>query len=96
MWYNFIVLNLYYLVVKELKFIKNNNGDLSFKSLKLFYYQDCKVELLVDIENLKEKLFTRLDPKLKVQIQRRGITILQNSYTGFYTEYKFKDKLKTI
>jgi hypothetical protein len=49
MWYNFIVLNLYYLVVKELKFINNNNDDLSFKSLKLFYYQDCKVELLVDI-----------------------------------------------
>lgn len=67
MWYNFIVLNLYYLVVKELKFINNNNGDLSFKSLNLFYYQDCKVELLVNLENLKENLFTRLDQYLRLK-----------------------------
>jgi hypothetical protein len=34
---------------------------------------------------------SRLDPFLRVQIQKRGITIIQNIYTGFDTEFELCD-----
>jgi hypothetical protein len=50
--------------------------------------------LIVDLENNRERLYTRLDQYLKLQIQKRGISIIHNTYTGFDTEYEFKAKLK--
>ena len=47
----------------------------------------CKEELLVDLEYLKDKIHARLDQYVKIKIQKRGISILHNTYTGFDTEY---------
>lgn len=85
MWFNFLFLNLYYLVVKELGeyaergFVLNNGVRL-----------ECLFdeELFSELKSFKENLLSRLDQYIKVQVQKRGITIIQNSYTGFDTEYE--------
>lgn len=51
-------------------------------------------DLLNDLMNLRELLLSRFDPYLKYQLQRRGITIIQNTYTGFDTEYEVQDPRK--
>jgi hypothetical protein len=40
--------------------------------------------------SLKAKLFEKLDPFLRFQL-KSGITIIQNSYSGFDTEYELED-----
>ena len=38
----------------------------------------------------------RLDPYLRMQIQKRGVTVIQNTYTGFDTEYELLDEKKYL
>lgn len=85
-WYNLIFINLYFLIVKQLRQI-DETGNVTFKHLDLD--ADCKEELLVDLCELKTKLFSRLDQYYKGTNKKRGITIIKNTYTGFDTEYQF-------
>lgn len=39
-----------------------------------------------DLDNLRETLLGRLDQYLKIQFQKRGITVIQNTYTGYDAE----------
>jgi hypothetical protein len=41
-------------------------------------------------------LTNRLDPFIRLQVQKRGITIFQNIYTGFDTEYELEDYNKSL
>lgn len=52
--------------------------------------------MVSDLENLKIDLTSRLDPYLKLQIQKRGVTIIENTYTGFDTEYELVDEKKHL
>lgn len=36
---------------------------------------------------LANELYSKLEPSLRAQIQKRGVSIIQNTYTGFDTEY---------
>lgn len=60
-------------------------------SLKTMYKmeQDSEIEsdLMVDFEELVKNIFSRIDPSIRIKLQKRGISILQNIYTGFDTEY---------
>lgn len=38
----------------------------------------------------------RLDPYLRIQIQRRGVTIIKNTYAGFDTEFELIDERKRL
>jgi len=64
-------------------------------SLKLMYKmeQDSGMEsdLMVDFEILNKYIFSRIDPSIRIKLQKRGISVIQNIYTGFDTEYKNKD-----
>jgi hypothetical protein len=53
-----------------------------------------EIEVYDDLDNLRARILSRLDQYLKSQIMRRGITVLQNTYTGFDTEYEGKDAKK--
>lgn len=44
-----------------------------------------------DLEELRRSLLSRFDPYLRFQIQKRGISIIHNTYTGFDPEYELKD-----
>lgn len=55
---------------------------------------DDEIEIIDDLEFLKDKLLKRMDQYLKSQIKKRGITIIENSYTGFDTEYEHEGGIK--
>jgi hypothetical protein len=48
-------------------------------------------DLLADFKTLSKDIFSKIDPSLRVKLQKRGISVIQNIYTGFDTEYKNKD-----
>jgi hypothetical protein len=53
-------------------------------------------ELLCDLDNERLKLLSRLDQYIKFQFQQRGITVIQNSYCGFDTEYELINESKYL
>jgi hypothetical protein len=55
-----------------------------------------ELDTLADLECLNKNLTDSLDPFLKVQIQKRGVSIIQNIYTGFDTEYELSDECKNL
>lgn len=46
------------------------------------------IDLISDLESSRNELNGRLDPSLRLQIQKRGLTVVQNTYMGFDTEYE--------
>jgi hypothetical protein len=54
--------------------------------------KDC--ELLNALDYLKKDLLARLDPYIRCQLQKRGVSIIQNVYVGFDTEYELSDYSK--
>jgi hypothetical protein len=54
------------------------------------------LDTLADLECLNANLIDSLDPFLKVQIRKRGVSIIQNIYTGFDTEYETIDVGKNL
>jgi hypothetical protein len=99
-WYNFLFINLYYLVVKELRKHNFHNTckkpNLYLKSLNIKGVDDIdsELEVLYELDSLKNRLFARLDQYIKIQIQNRGITIIENSYTAFDCEFENLNFLK--
>jgi hypothetical protein len=68
------MLNLYAHTLKNLNDIEEKHGNES----------DVYADLSVIAHNILEKI----DPSIRVKIQKKGISIIQNIYTGFDTEYK--------
>jgi len=54
------------------------------------------LDILPELEFLKNDLLSRLDPYIRFQFQKRGITVIQNIYTGFDTEYELLDNKKNL
>ena len=84
LWFNFIRLNLFHLTSDVIAHSKANT------------FEDEALEKLSELENLRDSLFSSLDPFLRVQIQKRGITIFSNTYTSFDTEYTLLDSTKFL
>jgi hypothetical protein len=105
-WYNFIFINLYYLLEKTLRNLKVSNEQQIHLWGKIVTSEqfDCthetlaesELELIADLEFCKKQIHSRLDQYLKVQIQKRGWTIIQNTYTGFDTEYELLNDKKFL
>jgi len=51
---------------------------------------------VTELEGLISTFSSKLDPFLRFQIQKRGVTIIQNTYIGFDTEYEQKDLEKYL
>lgn len=77
--------------------------------LILLLYEFALVSLLkskecsdsdADLANLVKELYGRLDPAIRNHLLKRGISVVQNNYVGFDTEYKNIDakhnKLLTV
>lgn len=95
MWYNYIFINVYYLIAKMLRDYAVK-GNVMFKDLKFDTFSEC--ELIAELEFLKKTLHSRFDQYLKFQLQKRGITLLHNTYTGFdsESEINFAQKFQKI
>ena len=76
--YNIVILNLYLLCLETISGL-----DLNPES-----------EELVDIKNIAEELLSKLDPSIRHHIKKRGISIRENTYIGFDTEFTKKDLLQ--
>ena len=63
---------------------------LCLKSLNL---ADISTET-IDLKILEKELYTRLDPSIRYHLQKRGITIKENTYIGFDTEYQTGEKIQ--
>lgn len=83
LWYNFIFLNLLYVVMKHLNYLGVTE-------------KDQKSDSSTDLLTLKHTLINRLDPYLRLQVQKRGMTIFQNVYTAFDTEYELESYKKSM
>lgn len=57
---------------------------------------DNDLDILSDLELIADKTLATLDPFIRVQMQRKGITFILNTYTGFDTEYTLKDEKKHL
>lgn len=61
-------------------------------SLKIIFRMEQNLELdsdlMADFKVLSQSIFSKIDPSVRVKLQKRGISVIQNIYTGFDTEYK--------
>gem|GEM_PF-1417762 len=71
--YNIIVLNLYLLTIETL----HKLDPLAIET-----------ELVTDFKTKSLELYGKLDPSIRRHLQKRGISIIQNIYTGFDTEFQ--------
>ena len=81
---------MYRLLLSKLKEVELLQGTESLSEDSVNELTD----LLADLNNLKFLLLSRFDQYIKFQLQRRGITVIQNTYTGFDTEYQLSDPRK--
>jgi hypothetical protein len=56
----------------------------------------AEMDALTDLEGLRDRLVNSLEPYLRIQVQKRGLTIIQNTYAGYDTEYKLVDSKKNL
>ena len=98
LWYNLINLSLYFLITEEMRSMQDTLClcDENVNPLAATPQKDEIDEKFHDLDVLSQKLFSRLDPFLKIQVQKRGITIIQNTYAGYDTEYEGKDYKKYL
>lgn len=59
-------------------------------------YKDGIEDILGELDTLKTNFKSRLEQYLNLQIQVRGISIIENTYMGFDTEYQLKDEKKFL
>lgn len=79
---NLIYLNLYRLMLKNL-----NHKGMDSK------VEDSDADDLVDYKNLMLTLQSKLDPSIRIKMNKPGLGVIQNVYTGFDTEYKHREKI---
>jgi hypothetical protein len=77
--------NLYKL---SLNLIKKSENDIYLYNINNENEDENENDLLLDLKHTSKQIFEKLDISLRVKLQRKGITIIQNIYTGFDTEFK--------
>lgn len=82
--FNIIMLNFYYLSLKAIK-----DFELSYNT-----NVEKDSDFISDFKALNKNLFSKIDPSIRRKLQKRGITLTENIYTGFDTEYKNIDSTK--
>lgn len=92
-WHNFIFLNIYILLEK---YLKSLDGKESFSYDEIDFDKAFECEVFEELVLLKQKYFHRLDQYLKMQLGKRGISVIQNTYCAFDTEYQLLDASKNL
>nr|CAA73185.1 DNA polymerase [Cryphonectria parasitica] len=80
--WNIINLNIY-----TLMHVRLSNDNLDSKA------SDSDSDLLAGFKHLMSRLYNNIDPSIRLKLNKPGISIVQNIYTGFDTEYKYRDKI---
>lgn len=58
--------------------------------------EENNTDLLADYEVISRSIYYRISSLIRSKIQKRGISIVHNTYTGFDTEYYLKDESKNL
>lgn len=74
------------LVIIEEGLLKLNNRLINKDNI--LFLNSSEKELLEDYKVMSREIKVKLDPSIRQKLQREGLTIIQNIYTGFDTEYK--------
>lgn len=53
--------------------------------------ENLKEDKLLDLEEYAKELKSGLDPSIKLALKRNGMTILKNTYSGFDSEFQYKE-----
>ena len=53
--------------------------------------KDEKPDVVIDLEQQSQEIYSRLDPSIRHHLQKRGISVKENVYIGFDTEFKNQD-----
>lgn len=61
-------------------------NELNQKGLSSLRLED--VELVTDLNYLSNEIYSKLDPSLRKELLKRGISVIQNSNVGFDSEFK--------
>lgn len=80
--WSMINLSLYTSMLKNL-----NTQDFETKIL------DSDSDILSTYKQLMQRLYNNLDPSIRCKLTKPGVSIIQNTYTGFDTEYKHVDSI---
>jgi hypothetical protein len=51
-------------------------------------------DILSDYNTQSNELSVKLDPSIRIRIPKKGLSIIENIYTGFDTEYENVDNLR--
>lgn len=51
-------------------------------------------DIIQDLECLSREIYNVLDSSIKTKLQNKGISLIQNTYTGFDTEFQYKESEK--
>jgi len=87
--YNLIMLNLYK-ITEEVVFKLNQVNQVNQVNQGEEFIND---NLLIDYITLAKDILHKIDPSIRSKLTKRGISITQNIYTGFDTEYVNVDSL---
>src|SRR5690348_12537646 len=49
------------------------------------------LESYLDKKVLEKELYTKIDPSIRIKTRNRGLSLIQNIYSGYDSEYKAKD-----
>ena len=75
--YNIIILTLYYFALDT---IQRSSKDL-----------EVEVDLITDLKTKERILFSRIDTSIRHHLSKHGLSISQNTYVGFDTEFNKED-----
>jgi len=78
---------MFYLIIDVLDRLGGVNNlldtDVQTESEKILI-----ADLIVDLQTYASKLYGNLNPSIRDSLRQRGITVTENIYCGFDTEYK--------
>ena len=89
-----LFINYYYLILRSLHDLRE--GNVVEKHVEGIYNDDVSEELIDELEVLRVGMLSRIDQFIRHQLQKRGISIYFNTYTGFDTEYETLDERRCL
>jgi hypothetical protein len=96
MWYNTIFINYYYLILINLRTLRDNNVIEKDFIDSFEDWEAYKEDLINALDNARVNVLNRIDHFIRFQIQKRGVTLIQQTYSGFDTEFELLDEKRMI
>lgn len=94
---NLLNLNMYFILIDVLDRLgvsRRENKSITLSESLTISEKESIYDLIEDLKTYSDKFHGRLNPSIRESMRQRGITISENVYCGFDTEYKNIDMKK--